>query len=121
MSMAWTSTSLLTAWAPSAEPVYWRPLATQNFCVLSTWLARSRNHGIQPMLPSDKAILVPGNRCNRPLKIHESMPPAGLIAPMDMLAMNGELDDTLYIVDDEPMWMDRTCSLSCAAAITGSQ
>jgi hypothetical protein len=56
-----------------------------------------------------------------PLKIHESMQPAGRIAPSDMLAMNGESDATLYMVDDDPMWMDSTCSLSCAAATTGSQ
>jgi hypothetical protein len=38
-----------------------------------------------------------------PPKIHASMQPAGRMAPRDMLAMNGESDATLYIVDDEPM------------------
>src|SRR6516165_9570367 len=98
-----TSVSTLMACAPSAEPWYCCPLATQCFCVSSTWCDRSRNHGIQPMLPSERAILISGYRWKRPLKIHDSMHPAGRMAPIDMLAMKGELDETLYMVEEDPM------------------
>jgi len=43
------------------------------------------------------------------------------MAPRDMLAMNGESDATLYMVDEEPMWIEKTCSLALAASNTGSQ
>src|SRR5665213_4110759 len=108
------------ACAPSTPlpPNCW-PLATQWRWVSRTCLDRSRNQGIQPMLPSDRAILISVNSWNRPEKIHDSMHAAGRMAPMDMLAMNGEFEAILYMVDEEPRWMAKTCPLDPAAPSTG--
>src|SRR5271165_3326626 len=98
--MAQTSTDRSkVAWEPSAEPGYCWPLATQWPWVSWTCWARSKNQGIQPIEPSDRAILILGNRWHMPPKIHDSIRPAGRMQPMDMLAMNGELLATLYMVD----------------------
>ena len=96
------------AWAPSAEPANCSPRWTQWPWVSWTCWARSRYQGIQPIDPSDRAILILGNFWHIPPKIQLSMNPAGRMQPIDMLAMNGELLDTLYMVDDDPMWMDST-------------
>src|SRR4030081_3201502 len=62
------------------------PRPAQYFWVLSTWAARFRKNGIQPMLPSDSAILSVGNFWNFPLNTHSSIAPAVRTEAHDMVA-----------------------------------
>ena len=78
-------------------------------------------YGIQPMLPSDSAILSPGMRSKQSLNIHASIVPAARIAPKVRLARPGASLEITGIVDDEPTCMHTTICVSCAAASTGSQ